>query len=215
MVLHRSAACVVLATLPLACSLSGEAFTLFGASASTGGTTSEGSTSGSSTGSSTDEGSSTTGEASTSEAGGTTVESPKFDLGGAASGGGGDSCSKIDFLFVVSRGGTMIEIQAQLVDAFPTFIETIEAKFADFDYHIMVVEAEEKWGVPVCTGDCPLLDCKIGEPCCPWYNDLEKGDPCCPQDYPCDEVDNLTACDSTMGAGTVTPAGANANGHQT
>jgi len=103
----------------------------------------------------------------------------------------------------------MKEVQGKLVDAFPKFIETIEAKFSDFDYHIMVVGADEKWGKPVCTEDCPLLDCTVGEPCCPW-GDVD-GDPCCPVDYPCEELGNLTACDSTMGAGMVTPAGSNAS----
>src|SRR5688572_372660 len=44
---------------------------------------------------------------------------------------------KIDFLFLVARDPLMRERQAQLTAAFPQFIETIEAKFADFDYHIM------------------------------------------------------------------------------
>jgi hypothetical protein len=36
---------------------------------------------------------------------------------------------KIDFLFVISRHGSMKSAQEQLIAAFPKFIETIEAKF--------------------------------------------------------------------------------------
>jgi hypothetical protein len=49
---------------------------------------------------------------------------------------------KIDFLFLVSRAGLMEVRQAQLAAAFPQFIDTIESKFADFDYHIMVVDGD-------------------------------------------------------------------------
>jgi hypothetical protein len=53
---------------------------------------------------------------------------------------------KIDFLFLVSRDWLMETHQAQLTAAFPKFIDTIESKFADFDYHIMVVDGDDEWG---------------------------------------------------------------------
>ncbi|MFY0531674.1 hypothetical protein [Nannocystis pusilla] len=62
---------------------------------------------------------------------------------------------KIDFLFVISRYGGMEYFQAQLLDAFPKFIDTIEAKFADFDYHIMVVDGGQEWGSPTATRTAP------------------------------------------------------------
>ncbi|MCY1060600.1 hypothetical protein [Nannocystis sp. SCPEA4] len=99
---------------------------------------------------------------------------------------------KIDFLFVISRDQIMAEEQAKLVAAFPEFIETIETKFAEFDYHIMVVDADNHWGWPECTEQCPALEglCGMAE------------------DYPCDHVPS--ACDAELGAGTIFNAGLNA-----
>ncbi|MDC0715960.1 hypothetical protein [Nannocystis bainbridge] len=93
---------------------------------------------------------------------------------------------KIDFLFVISRLGYMENMQARLIDAFPHFIATIESKFADFDYHIMVVDGDETWGSAACNAACQA---------CPYPG------------YPCDAVAEASACDATMGAGTVFPAG--------
>ena len=90
---------------------------------------------------------------------------------------------KIDFLFVISRYGGMKYFQEQLLAAFPAFIDTIEEKFVDFDYHIMVVDGDEKWGLSVCDEMCPAQ---------------------CVPDYPCDYTP--TVCDTTMGAGVVYPA---------
>jgi voltage-gated potassium channel len=41
-------------------------------------------------------------------------------------------------------------VPEQLLDAFPKFIDTIEAKFSDFDYHIMVVDGGRMWGLDTC-----------------------------------------------------------------
>jgi hypothetical protein len=94
---------------------------------------------------------------------------------------------KIDFLFVISRYAGMTGFQTQLRDAFPKFIDTIEAKFADFDYHIMVVDGDATWGVSTCDAKCPVQ---------------------CVPDYPCDYTP--TYCDMKLGAGTVFPAGGDA-----
>ena len=91
---------------------------------------------------------------------------------------------KIDFLFVISRYAGMGYFQEQLLAAFPSFIETIEDKFADFDYHIMVVDGDPEWGSVTCDGKCPTQ---------------------CEPNYPCGYA--RTACDTTMGAGVVYPAG--------
>jgi hypothetical protein len=116
---------------------------------------------------------------------------------------------KIDFLFVISRGANMQYRQAQLAAAFPQFIDTIQSKFADFDYHIMVVDGDGGLGQhgATCNELCPNLACKVGEPCCNWYHQDAKGTPCCPPDYPCQDLDLVTACDWAWGAGTVFPAG--------
>ena len=89
---------------------------------------------------------------------------------------------KIDFLFVISRDGTMGSAQDKLVAAAPAFLATIQAQFDDFDVHIMVVDSEQKWWVEVCEDNCP-------GPC--------KNAP----NYPCGVVPS--ACDTTVGAGTV------------
>ncbi|MCY0992137.1 hypothetical protein OV203_33680 [Nannocystis sp. ILAH1] len=123
---------------------------------------------------------------------------------------------KIDFLFVISRGAGMEYFQAQLLDAFPKFIDTIEAKFADFDYHIMVVDGGLEWGLSYCNDNCPSLTCKVGEDCCPTIpcpncpNPINYGDLCCGiEDYPCGYTPS--ACDNTRGAGVVYPAGGDAS----
>ena len=89
---------------------------------------------------------------------------------------------KIDFLFVISRDGVMGPVQDKLVAAAPAFLATIQAQFDDFDLHIMVVDSEPQWWVGSCEDQCPA-------PC--------KNAP----GYPCGAVPS--ACDTTVGAGTV------------
>ena len=105
----------------------------------------------------------------------------------------------------------MVGLQAQLVNAFPKFIETIESKFDDFDYHIMVVDGDDDWGSYHCNNDCPVLDCKIGDKCCEINTEPpeKNGEPCCgvPDDYPCGYLDVLPDCETRIGAGTLFPAG--------
>jgi hypothetical protein len=122
---------------------------------------------------------------------------------------------KIDFLFVISRQLNMEYRQAQLAAAFPTFIDTIQSKFDNFDYHIMVVDGDGEdnndgtgWGNPACTKLCATPGCSVGEPCCYWNDPDQQGKPCCTApDYPCQDLDLVTACDWAWGAGTVFPAG--------
>ena len=97
---------------------------------------------------------------------------------------------KIDFLFVISSGAFVEDIQEQLVDAFPKFIDTIESKFSDFDYHIMVVDGTGGWwGIPKCNEACPMRP----EPVC--------------TNYACEYLDLVGPCETTYGAGTVFNAG--------
>ena len=138
-------------------------------------------------------GASTTAEDSQGNGSGTTVI---FDVGDGPDVGDlqPPGCQgKIDFLFVMSRQPFVTYIQEQLVAAFPKFIETIETKFADFDYHIMVIDGDPEWGLVNCDEECPFAD---PQPAC--------GVP----EYPCELLDTVTACDRTLGAGIVFNAGA-------
>jgi hypothetical protein len=155
---------------------------------------------GSSTGSGRSSGSSSTGgELSTGSGSGgastgaaSTGAASTFDVGTMQDFGPGKppGCEgRIDFLFVISRYGGMKYFQDQLVAAFPEFIDTIEAKFADFDYHIMIVDGDPDWGLDTCDAKCPM--------------------PCAVPGYPCDYTP--TTCDTTMGAGVVFPAGGGAS----
>jgi hypothetical protein len=97
---------------------------------------------------------------------------------------------KIDFLFVISQDAWMYLIQKQLIEAFPQFLATIQEKFADFDYHIMIVDGDYGWGRTSCNGPpCPSPDCEV-------------------PDYPtCEEIAARTECDGLIGSGVVFPAG--------
>ena len=149
---------------------------------------------------------------------GDTVAAPPRDLGEMPD-FGDDSpvgCKgKIDFLFVISREANMEYRQAQLAAAFPNFIDTIQSKFDDFDYHIMVVDGdgesknnETGWGNPACTKLCATPGCSVGDPCCYWNDPDHQGEPCCTApDYPCQDLGLVNQCDRTWGAGEVFPAG--------
>jgi len=100
---------------------------------------------------------------------------------------------KIDFLFVIESLYAMKTYQDQLQTAFTTFTTMIGQEFAEFDYHIMVVDAGTTPLLPDCDG-CYMCDWCDG-PGCTQFNG--------PPDYPCDYVPS--ACDITPGAGvTVT-----------
>jgi hypothetical protein len=153
----------------------------------------------------------TTGSESGSDGGAESMAETVRDLGGMPDFGDGSPIGcrgKIDFLFVISRQANMQYRQAQLAAAFPKFIETIQSKFADFDYHIMVVTGDDGWGSESCTEACPDLECKIGELCCVLEPQGDAGMPCCgAPDYPCQQLDLVTTCDRRWGAGEVFPAG--------
>lgn len=168
---------------------------------------------------STDSPGASAGSGSTSSGGAASGESgagettPVLDLGAMPDLGDGNpvGCKgKIDLLFVISRSGLMEGLQAKMIDAFPKFIATIESKFDDFDYHIMVIDGdEEQWGSANCNEDCPILDCKIGDLCCGINGQPDKiGESCCGvEDYPCEYIEAVSDCDIALGAGSVFPAG--------
>jgi hypothetical protein len=100
---------------------------------------------------------------------------------------GPEGCQgKIDFLFVISNSGSMTSHQDQVHTAVPEFIAAIEDNFDDFDRHIMVVDTDAGW---------LMDDCSLCGPGCDPNGEL----PTCGAE--------LDACDSTMGAGVIFPAG--------
>ncbi len=98
---------------------------------------------------------------------------------------------KVDLLFVISRQGTMVTEQTQLLASFPGFIETIEQKLKGFDVHIMTANPDGNWpGAYMCENDINL--CKDYWPNC--GPDAE--------DYQCGKYPDLvTECDKVLGAG--------------
>jgi len=118
---------------------------------------------------------------------------------------------KIDFLFVLSEHGTLKEEHAELAAAFPKWIETIESKFESFDVHVMVVSSDDIWGRTACSERCEQA-CMYGDACCPYEDPNRVGQVCCSfEGYPCSLLNLVTACDETMGAGVVFPAGPDAS----
>jgi len=119
---------------------------------------------------------------------------------------------KIDFLFVLSEHGTLKDEHAELAVAFPKWIETIESKFESFDVHIMVVGSDEFWGGYWCNESCEQ-QCMYGDECCSLnVPPGDQGELCCQiEDFPCSLMNLVTACDETLGAGVVFPAGQEAS----
>ena len=100
---------------------------------------------------------------------------------------------KIDFLFVIESYYAMKDSQDKLQAAFSTFTDMIGDEFADFDYHIMVVDTAGPLMDETCDG-CYMCAWCPGEGC----EDFGG-----PKDYPCAYIPS--ACDITRGAGvTVT-----------
>lgn len=93
---------------------------------------------------------------------------------------------KIDFLFVVSSGGTMVTDQERLLASLPGFMDAIQGQLPDFDYHILSANTDKSWEIE----DCSLCT----EGCDP---DAEA--PYC--------AAAVTACDKKIGAGVTFPTG--------
>ncbi|MCY1056628.1 hypothetical protein [Nannocystis sp. SCPEA4] len=148
----------------------------------------------SSTSSSTSSGSTTTttsSEPGTDPGSSATAGAPVLDLGVPDLGNGAPpGCKgKIDFLFVIARHSGVAGVYSQFFAAVPQFLAAIQAKFVNFDYHIMVVDGDPEWGI----AECNQLPCAP----CPYA-----------ADYPsCDLIASRTICDFTMGAGTTFNAG--------
>jgi hypothetical protein len=98
---------------------------------------------------------------------------------------------KVDFLFAISRLYNMSTAQEQLIASFAPFIASIEglgAEFADFDFHIMVVDGDIGWGMDHCEEHCGEDD----------FCELMPS-------YPC--AYEPSVCDEALGAGTIFNAG--------
>ncbi|PCC73230.1 hypothetical protein SAMN02745121_03043 [Nannocystis exedens] len=104
---------------------------------------------------------------------------------------------KIDFLFVISSSVEMLPKQLQLQEAFPEFVKILEDDFADFDYHVMVVDASLPYlpSCDICYSCSEEIMCD-GPGCSQWDG---------PEDYPCHDI-LLDECVPVEGAG-VTIAG--------
>ncbi len=148
---------------------------------------SETSAAGSSTsGSSPDSSTSTSSDASSTSTGtsdGTVWDMGMPDFGPQQPAG---CAGKIDFLFVVSSGGSMKDQQERLVASLPTFMDAIQAQLPDFDYHILSANTAPGWS---------LKDCSV----------CTEG--CDPQGEPPYCSAAVTACDKKVGAGVIFPVG--------
>jgi hypothetical protein len=105
-----------------------------------------------------DDGGSTTNGPATSGDGDSGPDSPKLDVGDGGETGGDPSdgsrelgCQKVDLLFVIDDSISMDDEQAELIAAFPEFIDAMQAELADTDgYHIGVVTTDAYPGDPSC-----------------------------------------------------------------
>ena len=131
----------------------------------------------------------------TSDSGGIKLDTLIDESGMASaddSGGNGDGCQAIDFLFVIDNSGSMGDNQENLINSFPGFIAKIQETIADVDsYHIMVVKTDEYWN------DCQL-ECNFFPFLCQ-FGDINA----------CDGAP--TVCDDTLGAGVNFPIGDDAS----
>jgi hypothetical protein len=81
----------------------------------------------------------------TSSDGGPKLDTLPADTG---EGGTGESCAKVDLLFVVDNSGSMADEQAKLIANFPGFANEIQTTLADVDsYHVGVV-VTDNFGLP-------------------------------------------------------------------
>ena len=138
---------------------------------------------------------------STTEASGAASDYPKDDLGAPDMGDVGTGCNgKIDVLFVFPNAGNEY-FDAAMPVSLPAFEETMATTLADYDLHVMVLNASGRWGAP---NVCPKDKCPADGPC-PALEDPS---------FPCwalHDEESLTKCDDTPGAGVVFPAGQEAS----
>ncbi|MBL9105142.1 MAG: hypothetical protein JNL82_29620 [Myxococcales bacterium] len=207
MTLRRTATCTLAAIFASACGRIGDASSSFsgGSQPETAAAASSGSSSGTPDTSGPSTGTSSTGDSGTSDDSAASMPAmstgtfdvgvpPDFDLPPPGCQG------KIDFLFVIESWYSMKDDQDRLQAAFSSFTTMIGQEFAEFDYHIMVVDTADSPLMPNTCDDCYMcIGCTM--PGC--------GDFGGPLDYPCDYVPS--ACDITPGAGVVVTGNFNAS----
>jgi len=93
---------------------------------------------------------------------------------------------KIDFLFVVSTGGTMKNDQERLLASFSGFMAAIQSQLPDFDFHILSANTDKSWAI----ADCNTCT-----------------DSCDPQGEPPYCGAKFTVCDKKIGSGVTFPTG--------
>lgn len=99
------------------------------------------------------------------------------------------ACRKVDLLFVIDKSEHIVDAWPQLDQLGDHLIGRLNGDLADWDYHIMVIDADAQWGWKACEERCAL-----GEDC----EDIAPG-------YPCDYEPGM--CDTTLGAGIRVHAG--------
>lgn len=106
---------------------------------------------------------------------------------------------KIDFLFAISRFGTMQNEQAALLASFEGFMTTIQEEFADFDAHVLVANLDGGYSPNACESQrCPNYYPNCGPNA---------------EGYMCNPPYESTYCDGEMGAGILFNAGPYATNH--
>lgn len=128
----------------------------------------------------------------------TTDGGPKLDVGingETTTGAPVEGCRKVDFLFVIDNSGSMSDEQQNLINSFPSFIQTIQDQLKEAqDYHIMVVDTDA-----YVFGGCELI--------CPLFFNT------CPMalgQYECG-VTKPEMCEDVIGAGVIHPKGTEAS----
>jgi hypothetical protein len=113
----------------------------------------------------------------------------KFDTpgGATAEGGATEGCEKIDFLFAIDNSCSMGAHQQRLINAFPSFIDTIFSTVQAQDYQIMVVDSDANQDQ---SSGCDPSGCPSLINWCGNY---------------CDVQDLMTPCDFELGAGVIQP----------
>ena len=140
-------------------------------------------------------GSGDTGQAATTE------DVLKLDIGAGQTTAGETGevlpgCRKVDFLFIIDNSGSMSEEQKNLINSFPSFIETIQQELEEAqDYHIMVIDSDA-YVFAGCETICPL------------FFDFCPGGGA---DYKCG-ITQPEECEDVLGAGVIHPKGENSSG---
>jgi hypothetical protein len=140
------------------------------------------------------------GQTGGTNAGGNSGSGGNLTVTSGTGGGNNSGCDKVDFVFIIDNSISMEDQQAALIASFPEFITTIQSTLtATSDYHIMVVDTDAETR-------CTAANCMSGNmgaqaQCI----DAAGG-------YACNTT--FEACDTTMGAGVLHPAGNGASNQE-